>query len=152
MNKAFVKEPDIPDPRCPAHGGCGGLGAPVPQETVETQLSAAVAARLSGSVYYCSSPSCDTAYFDRWGTAVGRDLLRTSAYPKDPGAPVCSCFGVMAEEVRREAEEGQRDLVRSLLARAESDDAKCRTRAPGGRCCVAEVRKLFLKHYRKAAT
>lgn len=147
MNKAFVKETDLEEPRCPAPRGCGGPGAPVTRDTLLAQLPDEHARSFSKTAFYCANPACEVAYFDAWGATAPRSALRAAAYPKSGSAPVCSCFGFTAEEIRRAAEEGRKDQVKAMLARAESDEARCPTEAPSGASCVPEIRRIFMKHF-----
>jgi bacterioferritin-associated ferredoxin len=87
------------------------------------------------------------AYFDAWGTQAPAGALRRPAYPKSPAAPLCSCFGITAAQIRDEAEAGRKDLIRKLIERAASDEARCETEAPCGSSCVVEARRIFLKHF-----
>jgi len=148
LNKAFVKEPEPAEPRCPPpSGGCDAIGLPVTRTTLRAQLSEEDADRFAGSAFYCPSPNCDIAYFDPWGVTIPRSEIRSEAYPKSAGAPVCSCFGVTADEILRRATSGEKAWARDQLARAESAEAKCETEAPSGESCVAEFRKIFLKYF-----
>ena len=147
MNKAFVKAPEQADPRCPTPNGCGGIGSPVSRKTLEAQVSEEAVRDFSESCFYCPNPSCDVAYFDLWGKTISREKLKTQAYPKNPTAPVCACFGMTAQEVRADAEAGRRDRVRELITKAESGEAPCETEAPAGRSCATEIRRIFLKHF-----
>ncbi len=147
MNKAFVREPEPVEPRCPTLDGCEGIGVPVSRTTLLAQLPQEIAQRLSESSYYCPNPNCRVAYFDVWGVSVSQTSLRTSTYPKNPTAPVCSCFGITAQEILEEALAGRKERVRELLAKAESTEARCETESPSGASCVVEIRRLFLKHF-----
>ena len=144
MNKAFVKEID-PDPRCPGPAGCGGRGEEVSTETLEAQLSEEEARRFSSSAFFCPSPSCPIVYFDSMGLAVPVERLARPVYPKDPDGPVCSCFGVTAEQIREDAAAGRKDQIRDLLRRTAGPDAHCVRLAPNGRSCETQVRRLFLQ-------
>ena len=148
MNKAFVREPDEPDPRCPR---CGVLGESVGRPTLAAHLPLEAVTQLGESACYCANPRCPVAYYDAAGAEVPLTLVREPAYPKDPDAPICSCFGLTAEQVERDARAGDPKRVRELIARAQGPEARCGTAAPGGRSCVGEVQKLFLKHFRAAA-
>jgi len=147
MNKAFVREPEPVEPRCPAQDGCGSLGTPVTRRTLESQLVAEEAAKFSESAFYCANPHCEVAYFDAWGTSAPRSALRTAAYPKCVSAPLCSCLGISSDEIRREAEAGRKERVREILASAERQGSRCETEAPSGASCIAEIRQLFLKYF-----
>tara|TARA_B100000686_G_C16305451_1_gene720585 strand:- start:20 stop:472 length:453 start_codon:yes stop_codon:yes gene_type:complete len=147
MNKAFVKEPEQADPRCPAPQGCEGIGTPVTRKTLLAQAPEDAAQDFSDSCFYCPNPSCQVAYFDIWGKCISRDIVRTLAYPKSPTAPICSCFGLTAQEVREDAEAGHRERVRELIAKAEGGEASCETAAPSGKSCAMEIRRIFLKYF-----
>src|SRR5690242_18281917 len=108
MNKAFVREPDEPDPRCPA---CGVLGVATPRPVVAAHLPLDATATLSENGFYCANPRCDVAYYDASGASVDRKFLRGGTFPKDVNAPVCPCTGLSAEQVERDARAGQRDRV-----------------------------------------
>src|SRR5687767_9338283 len=87
VSRAFMKEPEPGEPRCPK---CAGLGEPVGLPTLEAHLAADVRAPLGATAFYCPDPACAVAYFNGWGTSVPREKLTSTAYPKDPEAPVCS--------------------------------------------------------------
>lgn len=147
MSRAFIKEPEPEVPRCPSPAGCGGMGVPVTRKTLLAQLPENVARGFAASAYYCGNPSCPIAYFDVWGTQTPVSMLRSQSYPKSPEAPLCSCFGITADAIREEAGNGCKDLMRELVARAESNEARCETEAPCGRSCLVEARRVFLKHF-----
>ena len=147
MNKAFVREPDN-DPTCPAPRGCGADGVPVSRRTVQANLATDSSRRLSETAFFCPTPGCKIAYFDALGAVVEASDLRTAVWPKDSRAPICPCFSVLERDLRKDAEAGSRDLVRSLVQRAESDQARCAECSPTGQSCVADVRRVFLKYYR----
>lgn len=147
MNKAFVKEPEQGDPRCPAPRGCGGPGVAVGRRTLDAQLARDVAATLGDGAYYCANPACDVAYFDAVEKTVTVDALRVVPYPKDPAGPICPCLGIGEAEIRAEATAGCRDRVREILAAADGPTARCLTASPTGRSCATEVRRLFMKFF-----
>ncbi len=147
MNKAFVRDPEPAEPRCPEPEGCGGIGIPVSRKTLLAQLLPDAADRFAETCYYCQNPGCPVAYFDSWGTFVATTALRNLAYPKSPTAPVCPCFGISEEEIREEAIAGRKERVRELLAKAESAAARCETESPTGASCAVEIRRIFLKHF-----
>jgi hypothetical protein len=140
MSRAFMKDPEPGDPRCP---GCGGLGEPVGSATLDAHVSGAPRTALGGSAFYCAAPSCPTAYFNAWGAVVSADQLARAAWPKDPEAPICSCFGIKAADVISDAREGRKDRIKELVERSKGPDARCTTSAPGGACCVPNVLRLF---------
>ncbi len=71
--------------------------------------------------------------------------LARPAYPKDPTAPICACFGVTTEEIDRDIAEGVTTRVKALLARAKSPDARCRQLAANGRPCIAYVQRYYMQ-------
>ena len=147
MSKAFTRESEPEAPRCPLPAGCGGIGVPVSRKTLLAQLPEDLARAFAESAYYCRSPSCPVAYFDAWGTQAPASMLQRQSYPKSAAAPLCSCFGITAEAIRQEAEVGRKDLMRELVARAESNEAQCEIKAPCGSSCLVEARRVFLKHF-----
>ena len=148
MNKAFVREAEAAEPRCPEPAGCGGLGISVTRKTLQKQLPEGFIGNFSESAFYCPNPRCKVAYFDSWGATAPRSELRALTYPKSSTAPVCPCFGITAEEIREDAAAGRRERVRDLLEKAESTAARCATESPTGVHCIAVVRRIFLEHFR----
>lgn len=147
MNKAFVRDPEPAEPRCPKPAGCGGIGTPVTRKTLLAHLDQEAAKGFSESSYYCPNPSCSIAYFDLWGITAPSSSLQTACYPKNSTAPICPCFGVSAEKIRAEAEAGRKEFVRELLGKANGPEADCETKSPSGHSCAVEIRKVFLKHF-----
>ena len=139
-----MKEPEPGEPRCP---GCAGLGEPVGLPTLEAHLAADARAPLGATAFYCPDPACPTAYFNGWGTSVPREKLTSTAYPKDPEAPVCSCFGLTAAEVVADARDGRKERVKSLLERSKGPEARCLEKSPDGRCCMPLVSRLFRESF-----
>ena len=146
MNKAFIKEDDDREPRCPAPEGCGGPGKIVPKATATAQVPDELLGTFSKDILYCANPGCPTAYFDPWGASIPVTALASVTYPKVSTAPVCACFGLVAEDVIEDAERKDPSRIRDLIANAEGPDAACAVKTPDGQCCVPEVRKLFMRH------
>jgi hypothetical protein len=148
MNKAFVREPDPPKHiRCP---DCDVIGHPVGQATLAAHLAEPNRQRLAESACFCHNPRCKVAYFDGYEQKIAVDQIERSVYPKDPEAPICSCFGLSAEDVIHDAGAGNPAGVRALIAKSKSNEAQCLLRAPDGRCCVAEVQRLYMKHVQQS--
>ena len=146
MNKAFVKEDNDRQPRCPEPDGCGGPGVSVSLTTLGAQVPEADAARLSDEVLYYDDPNCEVAYFDPWGASIPASRVSSPTWPKDPSAPLCPCFGLSREDVIEDA--GRRDplRIRELMKKAEGPDASCQTSTPDGKCCLTLVRRLYFRH------
>lgn len=140
LSRAFVRDPEPGEPRCP---GCGTPGDPVGPLTLEAQLPPAARSALGGAAFYCVSSACCTAYFDAWGGAVPADRLVSAAWPKDPQRPICPCFGITAAEVLADAREGRKERVRDLVERSKGPEARCAQRCPDGRPCLPRVLRLF---------
>lgn len=148
MSRAFVKEAERPEPRCPERQGCGGLGVTVGATTLAAQLSSEAAALLIGHTFYCPNPACEVAYFDAGGSCVLRAEQRRRSWPKEPDAPACSCFGVDERSIAAWATApGAPDkaAMRALLARIEGPEAQCATCAPDGGPCTTHVRRIFMR-------
>jgi hypothetical protein len=143
MNKAFVREPDDNGERyCPQ---CRSLGIPVTSETLAAHLKASAAESLGEPSFYCPFPRCGVAYFDLFDRVAPVESLVDPAYPKDPAAPLCRCFGLTIDDVELDIREGGVRRVRSVVERAKTAEARCHTAAPDGRSCVPEVQRYYLR-------
>lgn len=143
MNKAFVREPDDTGQRnCPR---CGSIGVPVQAETLASFLTAEARTNLADTAYYCPFAKCEVAYFDDFERMATVDSLTRPAYPKDPEAPLCGCFGLTLEDVEADVAEGGVTRVRALLAKSQSPEAHCKTMSPTGQSCTPEVQRCFMR-------
>ena len=59
------------------------------------------------------------AYFDQFEQTVAADRLKQPAYPKDPAAPICNCFGFTTAEIDADLREGATVRVKALLAKSQ---------------------------------
>ena len=148
MNKAFVREPDVPrDVRCPH---CEIIGLPVGRATIEAHLPEEARRHLAdANAFFCPNPRCPVGYFDIFEQNTAGEHFQNSVYPKYPNAPICSCFELYAQDVIQDARAGNASGVRLLIERSEGREALCRVCSPDGQCCVAQVQKLYLKHAEK---
>lgn len=146
MSRAFMKEGETPEPRCPS---CGALGETVGPATLEAQLSPSDRKSLGDRAYYCASPSCSVGYYNAWGGVVSIDRLKSRAWPKDPNAPLCPCFGLKASDVVDDARAGRKGRVLEIREEADAPDPRCVGLSPDGRCCVAQVMRLFRESFAK---
>ena len=143
MNKAFVREPDETSAaHCP---GCGSLGVAVGTETLRAHLDADALRSLADAAFYCPFAKCEVGYFDQFEQTVAADRIRQPAYPKDPNAPMCNCFGFTVGDIEADIREGSPRRVRELLARSKSAEAHCLTASPDGRCCMAGVQRHYMR-------
>lgn len=143
MNKAFVREPDDDGTRrCPA---CDSAGLPVTAATLRAQLSPDDLQSLAQTAWYCPYPKCDVLYFDEVGRRVHVQAARQLAYPKDPAAPICPCFGFTCAEIDADVAEGSVARVRAAVQRARSAEARCEALHPSGRCCAEELQRYYFK-------
>ena len=140
MSRAFIREPDPEEPRCP---GCSSSGEVVGSRTLDVQVPAPLRSQMGSAVYYCASPGCSTVYYNSWGFQVRIGQLANAAYPKDPDGLICPCFGFKAAEVVSEAREGRKDRIRNLLERARGPEARCWERCLDGRSCIPQIMRLF---------
>lgn len=147
MNKAFVRESDDTEIRCPL---CGAAGERVPETALTTYLSPEVRQRLGSTVYFCDTPTCEAVYFDAVEDFAAVSELRSPAYPKDPDAPMCACFGLSRDDIEQDLAEGQPRRVRAVVAQANSDAARCSEKSPRGRSCVPVVQKYYLRQWNRA--
>lgn len=143
MNKAFVREPDDSSAaHCPR---CGSLGIAVGAETLRAHLDEESLRPLADAAFYCPFPRCEVGYFDQFEQTVAADRIRGPAFPKDPSAPMCNCFGFTAADIEADIRDGTPRRVRELLVRSKSPEAHCLTASPDGRCCIAEVQRYYMR-------
>jgi bacterioferritin-associated ferredoxin len=148
MNKAFVREPDDTGQRnCPR---CGSLGMPVGPGAVGSHLKSDAPRTVGEPAFFCPLPNCDVVYFDLFERTATTDELTAPVYPKDPSAPVCSCFGLTRDEIEDAARTGELTRVRETIAKAKTSEARCAVLSPLGKDCVAEVQRCFIR-YRAAS-
>ena len=143
MNKAFIREADETGAlKCPA---CGSLGVAVERETWQAFVNPEAAGGLAASAFFCPYPKCDVVYFDMFERQVRAAALRCGVWPKDPQAPLCGCFGLKAEDVQADIDEGGVTRVKAILAKAKSAEARCRTMSANGQSCTGEVQRYYMK-------
>jgi hypothetical protein len=147
MNKAFVREPDSTVEYCPR---CGTKGEPVAAQTLATYLNETQRGQVAQPANFCPSPQCPVAYFDGFERAILAADLQRPAYPKDPDAPICACFGLTRADVEQDVREGVVTRTRAVLERAKSPEARCADLAANGRPCVAFVQKYYMQCRRVA--
>ncbi len=147
MNKAFVREPDINEEFCPR---CGSIGQAVGRGTIRNYVSQEAAVSLSEPANFCPKPTCEVVYFDVFERYVLTDALIKPAYPKDPQAPMCACFGVTERDIDADISEGGKSRTRSVVDRSKSPAAHCEQLAANGRSCVPEVQRYFIRRLNSA--
>jgi len=147
MNKAFTKEPDAIDSRCPR---CGSPGSPVYRETLEAHLAPDTLEHFTDSAFFCPFAKCPVIYFDLFDRVVEAPALRTPVYPKDSAAPLCACFGLSCDDVEQDLREGVVTRTRACIEKAKSPEAHCAINSPSGQSCIGEVQRYYMK--RRAET
>ena len=142
MNKAFVREAESSDGYCPR---CGALGTAASSAAMDTHIAPRSRRSMGETAWFCGFARCDVAYFNALETVVRVTELVKPVYPKDPGAPICPCFGFTVDEIRADIRDGTPVRIRELLAKSQSPQAHCNRSAPDGKCCMREVQRLFIK-------
>ncbi len=142
MNKAFLREPEQTDARCP---GCQSVGQAVGPQTLNAQLSLATRQTLAESGYFCPNDRCDVVYYDDFAGAISRPAFPQPIPLKDADAPLCACFGVMRSDIEADVEAGGVTRTRAAVLKAQSDEARCATQAPNGRTCAPELQRYYLR-------
>lgn len=143
MNKAFVREPEDTGQRnCPR---CSSLGNAATAEAVRAHVTAEALGSISEVAWFCPFPRCDVAYFDAFERLVTVDQLTHTVWPKDPEAPLCSCFGLTRDDIEEDIREGGVTRVRSVVEKSKTPAARCRELAPDGHSCVGEVQRYYMK-------
>lgn len=148
MNKAFLREPDQVDSRCP---GCQSVGHAIGPETLNAQLTADVRRTLAESGYFCPNGRCSVVYYDDFASVVKRDLVPGPISIKDADAPLCACFGVTRSDIETDVEEGVVARTRAAVLKAQSDEAQCSKLAPNGRTCAPEVQGHYMRCKQRAS-
>lgn len=143
MNKAFVREPEF-DGRayCPR---CGSQGTAVGEAVLNHHVQPPARTKLGDAAWFCPFARWGVAHFDLLERVVEENELQQSVYPKDPTAPLCACFGFTRDDLEADIEERSPRRIRELLAKSQSPEARCSTLAPDGRCCMAEVQRLYFR-------
>jgi hypothetical protein len=142
MNKAFVREPDVTDVRCPR---CDAVGVSVVRAAFETHVPAPSRRAIAASTYFCPTSTCPVAYFDAFEAVVETGDLTRGVYPKDPEAPVCACFGLTIDDVEADVAEGTPRRIRELLDKSKSPEARCEELSATGRSCIPDVQRCYFK-------
>jgi hypothetical protein len=142
MNKAFLKEQDSTEGRCPR---CGSPGTVVFQETLRAHLAPDALQHLTETAFFCAQPRCSVVYFDLFDRVIEESAVKTPVYPKDPAAPLCACFGLAREDVEEDLREGTVTRTRACVEKARSPEAHCAVASPSGQSCVAEVQRYYMK-------
>jgi hypothetical protein len=142
VNKAFVREPDQTADYCPR---CGAKGESVEAKALAAYLTEEQRGRLANPADFCPSPQCPVAYFDAFERIVLAVDLRKPAYPKDPTAPICACFGLTGADIEQDAREGVVTRTRAMLEKAKSTEARCSETAANGRSCAAYIQKYYMQ-------
>src|SRR3954462_6026744 len=127
MNKAFVREPDSTDVRCPR---CGTIGESALRAAFDTHVPVEARRPLAASVYFCPTPTCPVAYFDAFEATIPADALVHPVYLKDATAPLCACFGLTIDDVEADIADGTPHRIRALLAKSKTDAARCEELSP----------------------
>jgi CopZ-like zinc binding protein len=142
MNKAFVRDAEPTVERCPR---CGSIGQPVGSTTLDAFVRPEERSQLGETACFCATETCPVAYFDAFERDVTIRQLVKPVYPKDPDAPLCSCFGVTCEEIDADVRAGVATRTRALIERAKSPEARCPLMAANGQSCVPAVQRYFMK-------
>ena len=142
MNKAFVKENDSTEGRCPR---CGSPGLAVFQDTLQAHLAPELLEHLTDTAFFCAQPRCSVVYFDLFDRVVEESAVKAPVYPKNPAAPLCACFGLTREDVDEDIREGGVVRTRACVERAKTAEAHCTVNSPSGHSCIAEVQRYYMR-------
>jgi hypothetical protein len=142
MNKAFVKENDSTDGRCPR---CGSPGNPVYRETLEAHLAPETREGLNDMAFFCPFARCPVVYFDLFDRVVEESAVTTPVYPKNTAAPLCACFGLTCDDVEQDLLDGGVARTRACVEKAKSPEARCTIASPSGQSCITEVQRYYMK-------
>ena len=142
MNKAFVREPEPGVERCPR---CGAPGDAVGEATLAHHVNTTQLSEIAKSANFCSTATCEVAYFDSFERVVFVSALKHPVYPKDIQAPICPCFGFTCAEIEQDISERVVTRTKAAIEHAKSPAANCRTQSPRGESCVADVQRYYMQ-------
>ncbi|QOJ02244.1 MAG: cation transporter [Planctomycetia bacterium] len=117
--------------------------------TIESLVSEAARtrARRTDGFRFCSTPSCDVAYFQPdTGERFLRSDVRVRIGQKETGSPrpVCYCFGHTIEEVESEvAHTGTSRIPDEITEKCRQGLDRCEETNPQGACCLSNVRQAL---------
>ena len=135
----------VSEPPCPTNGA---KGREVPMTAVASLVRWEVeAARLVDPNYFlCSDPSCETVYFGSEGAVIGKSDLRVRVGFKETEGPIplCYCFDVTEEDIRREIlETGESPSRDHIVAEVKEGNCACHVKNPAGGCCLGDITKAI---------
>lgn len=140
-----MREPDSSGPaNCPR---CGATGIAVVAETMAEHLTQEACREVSSEAFFCPAASCDVVYFDSFERFVETGSLVRPVYPKDPDAPICSCFGLSRDDIEADLAEGGVRRVRDVITRSRTAEAQCHLKSASGQCCAGEVQRYYYRRH-----
>jgi hypothetical protein len=142
MNKAFLREPDQGDSRCPA---CGSAGQTVGPQTLAAQLPDEVRRRFAETAAFCRTERCPIVYFDDYDAKVEKSEIGHPIPLKDVEAPLCGCFGLTRDDIEQDVAEGGVARTKAVVLKAQSAEARCLTQSPHGKNCIADVQGYYMR-------
>ncbi|MBL4867985.1 MAG: hypothetical protein JKY67_16575 [Pseudomonadales bacterium] len=135
-------KPRIKTP-CPA---CAKEAATVQYQTVLHQLRSPLKLKADEREYYfCSSLTCDTAYFDKTGRSFNTDEIRGEIGQKStsPDRMICYCFDISAFQIETEIRNHGASISKEkVIALTQAKLCACEIQNPSGLCCLAEFKKI----------
>ncbi|MBI5427035.1 MAG: (2Fe-2S)-binding protein [Nitrospinae bacterium] len=100
----------------------------------------------SGSYRFCPAPACPVVYYDneQARSFYKEDLaVKVSEKESDPAVPLCYCFDISEEDIRREVfETGQSAASKRIRAEVKAGRCACEIKNPSGRCCLKKVERV----------
>jgi len=144
MSRAFMKEGEAPEPRCPS---CDAAGEAVGAPTLDAQVPETFRGLLGDKAYYCATPTCRVGYFNGWGSTLPAEKLQNRTYPKDPDAPLCPCLMLSAEDLIDDARAGIKTRIQEIREEADAPDARCLKLSPDGKSCATRAMQLFRENF-----
>ncbi len=131
----------VTEPLCPTNGA---KGSEVPMTAVASLVRWEVgAARLVDPKYFlCPDPSCETVYFGSGGAVIGKSDLRVRVGLKETEGPIplCYCFDVTEEDIRREIlKTGASPSRDRIVAEVKEGNCACHVKNPTGGCCLGDI-------------
>lgn len=130
-------------PMCPT---CQTESSSISIKTIKHWLKASFIPEVpEESFYFCSAVNCSVVYFSGKGATYKKEDVRArvGAKEKKGEIPVCYCFNVTEEMIKRGLNgTGGNGFSKWIHIEIKKGNCACDIRNPSGRCCLAAIKKI----------
>jgi len=130
--------------KCPE---CRVLGKPVQRITLGALVRPEHRVQIprQKEFCFCRTPTCEVVYFLPNQVVFRKTDLSAPVglkEPRNPGAPVCYCFGWTPQKIQAEIEAtGTSTVLDQIKAQVKAGNCYCEVTNPQGSCCLGNVAK-----------